>query len=89
MAIYEITITQTAIVEKWEGEKWDTISEYVDEKTEKVLKKSGYTPKIKRHKEVNRTVYTQIIGDDDKDVFDVTRVIAAINGLQMPVKVSK
>ena len=89
MSIYEITITKTAIVEKWGGEVWEDLDEYVDEESGKVLKNRGYTPKIKQEKEVKRTVYTQIIGDDDESEFDLTRVIAAINGLQMPVKVAK
>ncbi len=89
MSIFEITITKTATEDSWDGERWDTIAEYIDEKSGKVLKKSGYTPKIKKTKEIKRTVYTQIIGDDDNGGFDLTKVIAAINGLQMPVKVSK
>ena len=89
MSIYEIAITKTAIVDKWEGEVWDIVSEYIDEDSSAVLKKRGYTPKIKKSKEIKRTIYTQVVGDDDEADFNLTRVVAAINGLQMPVKVAK
>ena len=84
--MFEITITKTGREIHLKGEDWEILNEYVSEDGEKVLKKRGYTPKIEKEVVVKHTIYSQQMDDED---FDLGRVIAAINGLQIPVKVSK
>lgn len=84
--MFEITITRTETVTVQRGNQWNVIEQRVDEKTEKVLDEYGYTPSYKDETEKHFTIYSQQIEDED---FSLPHVIAAINGLQVPVKVSK
>lgn len=84
--MFEITITKTGREIQLKGEEYGAISEYLSEDGEMVLKKFGYTPKIEKEVIVKHTIYSQQMEDED---FNLGRVIAAINGLQAPVQVSK
>lgn len=84
--MYEIIITKSDVETVLTERSWEEMKESIDKESGKVLVSRGWTPQVESEKEIKRVVFTQIIGSDD---FDLQRVVAAINGLQLPVRVAK
>ena len=79
--MFKISIEKTVEKETKIGHEWSVVGQEVEEGVAKDV--WGYTPRKESTKVTTEVVYSQVIEDED---YDLIRAIAALNGLQPPIK---